>query len=222
MKRVQPVVTFASLAGATLLAALCLWVSGGQAGEKSSAIGQSSGRKVTKRGSGATEPPMSIFDDKLRRFRFRLEHTDVVTVEEAQAFMVRYSKRGNPEIIGAYPDPDKNVLVVIGPPEAEQAIRKNLAVAIIETQGTPGGPGLKIKKRELLSRGRSLIADMAQIELLKVETAAAKDDSRDAKLKQLDARLLALKAELDVVEKQIQIVDKYLERLSLEPYGTAK
>ena len=175
-----------------------------------------------KPAQAVNEPSTSIFNDKLRRFRFKLEYTDVVTVEEAVAFMRRYSKRGNPEIIGAYPDADANLLVVIGPPEAEPAIRKSLATAIIEMQGIGGAGSLKVRKRKLQSRGRELIGNLAEIEALKVELLAGKTGNRDQKIKQLDDRLQYFEAELNVVKQQLQVVEKYMKRLNESPFRAEK
>ena len=210
MKRVKPAVAVVWVAGATLLTALFLWVPGGIAGEGSQAHRDPSAVTGPKHGSANSEPPMSIFNDKLRRFKFRIERSDVVTVQGATAFMERYAARGNPEIIGAYPDADANLLVVIGPPEAEQAIRRSLATDIIEMQGIDPYPSLKIQKRILQSQGRELIRDMAQIEVVKVKIAATNDENRDKNVKRLDLQLQSLGAELDFVERQIQVVDKYL------------
>lgn len=76
--------------------------------------------------SADAEPPMSIFNDQLRQFKFRLDHT-VVTPEVAHAFMQHYSHARNPEIIGAYADRESDSLVVIGPPRGGA--------------GDPQGPG---------------------------------------------------------------------------------
>jgi hypothetical protein len=222
MKRVKPAVAVVCVAGATLLAALFFWVPRDAAGEASRPDREPSVVTAPKQGSANAEPPMSIFNDKLRRFKFRLEHTDVVTVEEAKVFMQRYSKRGNPEIIGAYADPDANLLVVIGPPEAEQAIRNYLATTIIELQGLPGNGSLKRQKRSLQSQGREIIRDLAQVEAFKVKLGNAKDEDRDKKIKLVDSQIQALGAELNVIEQQIQVIDKYLKRLSKQPFGTAK
>jgi hypothetical protein len=156
MKRSKRTASVVCVTCASLLAAIAFWLSGDAAGEVLRPDGDPSGLKAPKSGVANAELSVSIFNDKLRRFKFRLEHTDVVTVEEAAAFMERYSSRDNPAIIGAYADPDANLLVVIGPPEAEQAIRNDLATAIIELQGIPGIPGngnLKIQKRTLQSQG---------------------------------------------------------------------
>jgi len=49
------------------------------------------------------DPGEPIYNDKLKRFKFRLEKIDVSTVETAEAFFHHYRKGGedNPKIIGA-------------------------------------------------------------------------------------------------------------------------
>jgi hypothetical protein len=222
MKRVKPVVAVVCVSGVTLLAALLIWGPGDVAGKTPQSDRDSSVVTMPKHGTANADSSTSIFNDKIRCFKFRIEHADVVTVEEAAVFMERYSKRGNPEIIGAYADPDANLLVVIGPPEAEQAIRNNLATAVIAMQGISLNGNLKIQKRTLQSQGRELIRDLAAIELVSVKLAAIEDENRDKKIKLLDSQMHALGAELDVIEQQIQIIDKYLKRLGEQPFGTAQ
>lgn len=174
--------------------------------------------------SADAEPPMSIFNDQLRRFKFRIDHA-VVTHEEARAFMERYSTRGNPAIIGAYADADTNSLVVIGPPEAEQAIRKSLATWIVVLQDLNhaiDGPPLEIEQRKLMDDRSELIRTIAGVEVAKVKAAAAKDRRADDKVQRLDGALKALEAELQVVEQQIRILKKHLERLHADPSGAER
>lgn len=159
-------------------------------------------------GVSADERPMSIFNDKIRRFRFDLEGVPA-THETAEAFNLRYNKPDNPKIIGAYPDPQSNSLLVIGPPEAEQAIRASLAEWFVELQGAQP-PSLEARKRSLKQKRAELLREMAELEIQRVE-AAAQDDA--PQVQQLNARLDALEDELRVIQQQIEVVDKYLERL---------
>jgi beta-lactamase regulating signal transducer with metallopeptidase domain len=77
------------------------------------------------------DPGESIYNDKLKRFKFRLEKVEVHTAETAKAFCSLYrdgeQATGRPKLIGAWGDPLTNSIVVIGPPEADQAIRETLA-----------------------------------------------------------------------------------------------
>jgi hypothetical protein len=156
------------------------------------------------------EPPTSIFNDRLRRFKFRLEH-DVATVATAEQFMVRYNRPDNPRIIGAYPDAETNSLVVIGPPESEQAIRENLAQWVVASQGFGQGPPLSMQLRLLEHQRTDLLEIMAGEEVAMVKAAASNDER--AKEKQIASRLQAFEGELKVVEQQIRIVRKYIDRL---------
>jgi uncharacterized protein (TIGR03067 family) len=72
------------------------------------------------------DPGEWIYNDQLKRFKFRLEKV-VVSRETAEQFWVRYTNRENPPIIGVWDESSTNSLIIIGPPEAEQAIRNELA-----------------------------------------------------------------------------------------------
>lgn len=157
------------------------------------------------------EPPMSIFNDQMRRFKFLLEH-DVATVATAEEFVVRYRRPNNPRIVGAYPDAQTNALVVIGPPESEQAIRASLAEWVVESGGTGRGQPLAMQLRILQHERRGCLEIMAGIEVQQVKAAATTTEK--AKEPQLAAKLQVFEGELAIVEQQIQVVRKYMDRLA--------
>jgi hypothetical protein len=150
---------------------------------------------------------MSIFNDELRRFQFQIEHT-FVTNGFALAFMQRYSGSGNPAIIGAYADAKTNSLVVIGPPEAESAIRKSLAIWMVETLDVIN-QSLEVQKRELLDERKTWLAEMANIEVGLVDAAERKGEQA---ANELQARLESFEKELQITERKIEIVNKYIQR----------
>ncbi len=170
------------------------------------------GRNPLVEGVGAeskpSESPMPIFNEEIRRFIFQIEHT-LVTSEVAQAFMVRYSNPENPDIIGAYADTKTNSLVVIGPPEAEAAIRKSLAVWMVETQAFVN-PSLEVQKRQLQEERKTLLSEMAQIEVSLVDTTERKGEQA---AKKLQDHLAELENELRITERKIEVVIKYMKRL---------
>ncbi len=151
----------------------------------------------------ASEQPMSVFNDKVRRFRFCLENTPV-TAETAEEFMVKYQGREQTEIIGAYADTETNSLVVVGPPEAEHAIRVTLARWIVDRQGLSPAP-LEARRRELDFRRQELLGEMADLE---IQLVAAEE----SKAEQLKSRLQFFEDELRVVERQMEVVNRYIER----------
>jgi hypothetical protein len=153
--------------------------------------------------------PVSIFNDQVRRFKFLLEH-DVATVDTAEAFMHRYQRPDNPPIIGAYPDTETNSLVVIGPPEAEQAIRESLAQAIVDAQGQGSAMPLTMQLRILQHERTGLLEQMAELEVQ--EVAAAEEENGPSKAKQLADRRQMFEAKLKIAEQQIRIVRKYMAR----------
>jgi hypothetical protein len=168
---------------------------------------------------GNAELPTSIFNDKIRRFKFRLEHLPV-TRETAEAFSLRFSRPNNPRIIGAYADAETNSLVVVGPPEAEQAIRENLAEWIVETH-VSGTPPLEIQKRVLEYRRKELLAELASIEVYQLKAGNGGNNQAKGK-KEIDSRLQSFEDELRLVERQIVVVNKYLDRLHNDGPGAAK
>ena len=123
-------------------------------GQAADAQGQASPASAREGATAAkSDAPESIFNGQVRRYRFALEGR-VVTADTAEAFMVRYQGRGKerPRIIGAYADDEQNALVVVAAPEAEQAIRDNLAEWIVDPQhAKPGNkmPGLALSNPDL-------------------------------------------------------------------------
>ena len=161
------------------------------------------------------QPPESVFNDRLRKFKFDLEDM-VVTAGTAEGFLLRYNRPDNPRIIGAYPDAQTNALVVIGPPEAEQAIRENLAESLVEAQGT-GATSLPLQLRLLQHQRKGLLEEMAALEIQKIEVGASDQASADqaARAQQLADRLQMFEGKLQLVERQIETVGKYIDRLGL-------
>ena len=159
------------------------------------------------------EPAASIFNDQLRRFKFELED-EVVTAETAEEFMVRYRRPDNPPILGAYPDTRSNALFVVGPPEAEQAIRECLAQSIVDSLGLSRGTPLAMQLRILQHERKGLLAIMADLEVQ--EVAAAAEENGPAKVRQLAARRQIFEDELKIIEQQIRVVRKYMARLEQE------
>jgi hypothetical protein len=158
----------------------------------------------------AAEAPLSIFNDQLRRFKFRLEH-DVATWETAEAFLLRYQRPNNPPIVGAYPDGDTNSLVIIAKPDSEQAIRESLAEWQVESQSIGPAAALAMQLRILQHERAKSLRTMAEIEVSQVKAAASEDEK--AKVPQLAHRLQHFERELKVVEEQMQVVRKYIDRL---------
>lgn len=166
-----------------------------------------------KQPASDTEPGISIFNDQLRRFKFLLER-EVVTLETVEEFLVHYRRPENPPILGAYPDADTNSLVVIGPPEAEQAIRECLAQRIVDVNGMKGAPPLAMQLRGLQHERTERLELLADMEVQELAAAAA--ENGPAKVKQLADRRKLFEAELNVVEQQIRVVRKYMSRVEAD------
>jgi hypothetical protein len=168
---------------------------------------------VAKQVVANAEPGESIFNDQVRRFKFLLEH-ELATTEAAEAFVHRYQRPENEKIIGAYPDIQTNSLVVIGPPEAEQAIRETIAQSMVDAQGLGGAMPLAMQLRLLQHERTELLEQMAELEVQ--EVAAAEEENGSSKAKQLADRRQMFEAKLKVADRQIRIVRKYMARMESE------
>ncbi len=181
--------------------------------------------------------PMSIYNDQLRCFKFKIDYA-VASVEEAKGFMLYYQQKGNPEILGAFPDEETNSLCVVGPPEAEQAIRKSLAIWRTELMGLGlMGPspslalqiaGLESGSRKNAYRtgttgngagrdqNRSQCHEAQQKKtsgevLERMDSIIQQDEST---IQQLKERLESLELELAMTEGKIQVVNEYSKRMN--------
>lgn len=156
-------------------------------------------------------PATSIFSEQLKRFKFEFED-QLVSVEVVEEFLRRHEEHDEPKILGAYASAKSNALIVVGPPEAEAAIRMTLAKMFVLRQGASPAP-LPMQQRTLEFRKRELLREMAELEVAMV----AEPEARHA---QFADRLKEYEADLEVVEKQLQIVAKYLARLQNDPWTT--
>jgi hypothetical protein len=202
---------YSSICGCSVLLALALPAA--QARAKEPIPTGPSQPASAKQLAADAEPGVSIFNDQLRRFKFLLEH-EVATLETVEGFLVNYRRPENPPILGAYPDAHTNSLIVIGPPEAEQAIRECLAQRMVEGHGIEGAPPLPMQLRVLQHERTELLEVMADLEVQDI--AAAAEENGPSKAKQLANRRNLFEAELSTVEQQIRVVRKYMSRLDTE------
>jgi hypothetical protein len=73
-------------------------------------------------------PGQSIYNNRLKRFKFRLEKIDVSTVETAEVFAQRYNLKENPKLVGVWADPLTNSIVIVAPPDFGWALNQHLAI----------------------------------------------------------------------------------------------
>lgn len=151
------------------------------------------------------ESAFSIFNDKIRRYRFDFNNGPV-THEAVEAFKARYDNGQRPAIYGAYADPKTNSLIVVAKPEAEEAIRECLAENMM-TQWL-GDYSLLMTQRELRHRRADMLTEMAHLEIALV------DASSDEKAAPIKARLHEFEGELQNIEKKLQLVKKYLNQIN--------
>lgn len=162
------------------------------------------------------DPGELIYNDRLKRFKFRLEKIAVTEpVQIAADFWLRYRGRGNPQLTGVLGDPRTNSLVVVGPPEADQAIRDTIA----EWEGfhSTGIPihedeSLEGQHRELQNRRRNALELVVQRELEIIEAQARKEPDEE-ELARLNRSLEREKAEVEIIERKLEVISASIERL---------
>ena len=158
---------------------------------------------------------VSIYNDELKRFKFQLEHIDVYDVAEAgQKFWRRYIENGNPEIKGVWGDPRTNSLVIIAPPEAEQAIREAIArdESIAATGFDPGpSDALAHHQRRLTSEYNDLVEEIAEVQLQLIDVGSETNLDED-RLKELEQRHADKELEFKRVAEKLRIVVDGLSR----------
>lgn len=157
-----------------------------------------------------------IYNDRLKRFKFRLEKIKVVSAAEtAEMFWAYYRDRGNPWIKGVWGDPQTNSIVVVGPPEADQPIRETIA----EWEGAQLGidltedDSLESQHRQLRRRHRYILARVTRLRLEMIDVAASSDNRGGDRLQELERQHLVETTELETTEQKIDIINNGLKRL---------
>ena len=158
--------------------------------------------------------PISIFNDEIRKFTFRIDH-EVVDRDSADDFVYRMKNNygdKKPSVIGAYADTETNSLVVIGLADAESAIRQDLAEWLVFTQNSRPF-SLEQQKRKIEFRRRELLTEMAGIEITQVELAAEATEQAQERISQLDSKMKEFNKQLSVLDRQLAVAERYLERV---------
>lgn len=173
------------------------------------------------------DPGEPIYNDRLKRFKFRLEKMVVSnSVEIAEEFSVFYMNRGNPSITGVWGDPRSNSLVIIGPPEADQAIRETLAQW--EALNTTGidlrameNDSLEAQQKRLQILHRSALQQLTarKLEIIDAEAVGEKPDGE--RLVKLNRDLENDTDALEAVERKLKVISESLERLQSSEGGSS-
>ena len=159
-----------------------------------------------------SDEPMSIYNEDLRKFKFKMEH-ELVGLETAQYVMESFRKE-NPGIIGIYPDVVTNSLVFIAAPEAEPAIRKALANRIIELQGIPDDfPAPLGTQKAYLQKQR--VEQLARLARLECQFVGLEDQPKV--VERFELLMNEAEQELKIIERKIEVVNKYIKRLDEGP-----
>lgn len=163
------------------------------------------------------DPGEPIYNDRLKRFKFRLEKIDVTDQYGiAEQFWLIYQGRGKPPITGVWGDPRTNSLVIVGPPEADQAIRDTLAEWEGATTGLEvrGDESLEAQHESVKQRHRNALEQVTKrkLEIINVEAAGEKADPERLKKLQLD--LEQDMAELELLERMLKVIAESMQRLN--------
>ncbi len=150
------------------------------------------------------EPGESVYNERLKRFKFKLENIDVTEVETAQEFLVRIRRDESVNIIGAWGDPLTNSLVVIASPDAEQAIREELARWEAIYLGNRDR-SLAVRREYLLREREEYLEMIAEIKLAIVDEEAAKEQR---KVNELNKKLKYFSDNLQTVDRKLEIIDE--------------
>ncbi len=168
-------------------------------------------------GSGpiGSDPGESIYNDRLKRFKFRLEKLAVTSAAEmAETFWIYYRHRGYPPLAGVWGDPRTNSLVIVGPPQADQPIRDTIA----EMEGATIGidlPGRDLltaqyyEYQEWRAEGLEKVA-RGKLDLIDAEAREKPDPDNIAKLSR---KLEAQTAELATIERKLKVIRESMDRL---------
>ena len=162
------------------------------------------------------DPGESIYNDLLKRFKFRLEKIDVTNeYEVAEVFWVYYRRHGNPQITAVWGDPRTNSIVVVGPPEADQAIRDTIA----EWEGAQIGIDLRedetleAQQKRFERQRLSALEQVARRKLEIVDAESADHEPDAERLKQLNLDLEKDLTELETAERKLKVIIEGMERL---------
>lgn len=162
------------------------------------------------------DPGELIYNDRLKRFKFRLEKIAVTEpVQLAADFWLKYRGRGNPQLTSVLGDPRTNSLVIVGPPEADQAIRDTIAEwEGYHSTGIPirEDPSLEGQHRELQNKRRNALEQVVQRELEIIEAQARKEPDAD-EIEELQRKLETEKAELEIIERKLEVISASIKRL---------
>ena len=161
-------------------------------------------------------PGEPIFNDQIRRFKFRLRNGVGSVVETAQRFMRRYlGDDRNPPIYGMWGDPANDSIIVIARPESEMAIREFLIRGeVLATTGFDVGERhytLEDREKDLSQRRRIILDDLAdsQLQIIDRQAEATPDQTQIASLRN---DINELDKELELLDRKLAIVSDLKQR----------
>lgn len=139
------------------------------------------------------DPGESIYNDQLKRFKFRLEGINVAdSAETGQKFWRRHYDLLKRDVIGVWGDPLTNSLIVVARPQAEQLIRE-----LIAKDEAMSLTGFDAEREASLD---------SQLRVLKIAYEEALEEVAEQSLSLID-----LKAHSPIEQETIAVAEKRLE-----------
>lgn len=163
------------------------------------------------------DPGQPIYNDRLQRFKFQLERIEITDgLEFAEHFWFAYKGRGNPPIMGVWGDPRTNSLVVVAPPDADQAIRNTLAemqqrqVTGIDVRDDDP---LEALQSQIHIRFRHALETVTRTKLEIIDAEASGENPDGERLRKLKLDLENGTKGLETIERKLTLISESLRRL---------
>jgi hypothetical protein len=143
----------------------------------------------------------------------RIEITD--GAEFAEHFGFAYGGRGNPPSMGVWGDPRTNSLVVVAPPDADQAIRNTLAKMEASSTGIEVGDpdSLEALQSQIHIRFRQALATVTRTKFEIIDAEASGKNPDGERLRKLKLDLEKWTKELENTERKLTLITQSLRRL---------
>ena len=173
------------------------------------------------------EPGESLFNEDIKRFKFRVPYGIQDVANSGARFMRRYlDDDRNPPIYGMWGDPSTDSLIVIAPADSEAAIREFLIKGeVLATTGFDVGRGeadsLERQKQSLYQERERKLQRLAWYKSQIIDLESKADpDSEELTERKSDAEKVT--QELDILERKLQVVNEIVERSNTDTRETGE
>lgn len=161
------------------------------------------------------DPGEPLFNEEIKRFKFRLRDGVAGVAVTGQRFMQRYLKdRGNPPIYGMWGDPSTGSIVVIAPAASEARVREFLVEGeVLATTGFDIGEddSLEAQKERLEIERRDILRRLAIPATAHIDLEST-DNPDQEELESLKQEINRWTKSIDVLNAKIQLIDDLISR----------